>query len=94
MRWFDETTGKPCLDEYVQEMDAFQAAMQDGRVDQHELDAQEDRLVAVMRAIEPQLDDRTHALVTELICELSCYSLLETIRALQQAQAAANDGEL
>lgn len=86
--WFDAETGKPILDQYVQQMPAFQAAMADGRVDQHELDAQEARLVAVMQRVEPHLDHATHELVTGLILELSCYSLLETIRALQQAREA------
>ena len=83
-RWFDET-GKPVFDEYVQEMDAFVAAMEDGRVDEHEVEGQEVALVEVMRRVEPLLDDETHAAVTDLLCELSCYGLLQTIRAIQQA---------
>jgi hypothetical protein len=92
--WFDPASGELLIDTYVQQMPAFIAAMEDGVVDESELEAQETQLITLMREVEPQLDDATQATVTKLLTELACLGLMQTISAIQQvremtAQAAA-----
>jgi hypothetical protein len=84
--WFDEQTQAPLIAEQAQRLESFLAAMADGRIDQSELQAQEERLVALMRNIEPQLDASLHGQVTQLLCELTAYDLMQSLHALQQAR--------
>lgn len=81
--WFDDNTKLPLLDQKVQELQTFTQALADGKVDADELAAQQQRLVAAMRAVEGQLDDALHAKVTTLLLELSAYDIMHTLHALQ-----------
>lgn len=81
--WLDDETNNPILDQKVQELETFSAALADGKVDQQELAGQEARLVAVMKKVEPLLDDAQHAAVTELLVELSAYDIMRTLHELQ-----------
>jgi hypothetical protein len=81
--WFDPKTNLPILDQRVHELEAFTQAMADGRVDRHELDAQQERLVAAMKAVEPALDDKLHQKVTTLLLELTAYDIMRTLHELQ-----------
>jgi hypothetical protein len=60
--------------------------MADGIVDKAELKAQEARLVALMKEIEPGLDDALHEKITHLLCELTAYDLMQMMHALQVAR--------
>ena len=77
--WLDEKTDTPLIDEYVQKLGSFLEAMADGRIDASELKTQEDRLVALMKTIEPELSDELHEQVTHLLCELSAYNIMHTV---------------
>ena len=50
--------------EQAQRLESFLAAMADGVIDESELQAQEARLVKLMKEVEPLLDDELHAKVT------------------------------
>ncbi|MGE3777216.1 MAG: hypothetical protein AB7F89_08535, partial [Pirellulaceae bacterium] len=76
--WLDDTTQLPMIDEYVQQLGTFVDAMADGRVDDSELRAQEERLVAMMKEVETELNDLQHAKVTRLLCELTAYNIMQT----------------
>ena len=67
------------IDQYVQRLGSFLEAMADGRIDASELKTQEDRVVALMKTIEPELSDELHEQVTHLLCELSAYNIMHTI---------------
>jgi hypothetical protein len=84
--WFDEATNTPLIEQSARQLDSFVATMTDGRVDAEELHAQEVRLVALMKEIEPQLDDVLHEKVTRLLCELTAYNLFQMARAIQEAR--------
>ena len=86
--WLDEQTQSPLIDDYVQQLGSFIDAMADGQVDEAEVQAQEERVVAPMKEIEPQLDDKTHAGVTKLLCEPSAYNLMQTLQAMHTALPA------
>jgi len=84
--WFDAKTEVPNLEEKVAELDAFASAMADGKIEGSELAAQEKRLVAAMKAVEKELDDKLHAKVTKLLVELSAYDIMRTVHELARAR--------
>ena len=84
--WFDERTHAPLIASYTQRLDSFLSTMADGVVDQKELAAQEARLVKLMQEVEPQLPPPLHAKVTELLCELTAYDLMQSMHAMQDAR--------
>jgi hypothetical protein len=86
--WLDATTQEPMIDQYAQQLGSFVDAMADGRVDESEVQKQEDRLVALMKEVEPKLDDATHEKVTQLLCELSAYNLMQFLHSIHQARPA------
>ena len=53
--------------------------MADGRIEPSELKSQEARVVALMKSVEPELDDELHEQVTHLLCELSAYNIMHTL---------------
>jgi hypothetical protein len=80
--WLDEKTEAPLIDQYVQRLGSFLDAMADGRIDANELKTQEERVVALMKTVEPELSDELHERVTHLLCELSAYNIMHTIHQL------------
>ena len=84
--WFDEKSHHLLLEQHARQLDSFLKAMADGKVDASELHAQEERLVALMKEIEPQLDDALHEKVTRLLCELTAYDLMRMIHTMQEAR--------
>ena len=91
--WFDEKAEHPMIQEKVQKLDSFTAALADGVVSQDELDAQERRLTAAMRKVEPELSDDQHSKVTTLLIELSAYNIMRLLHELQVQHARATFGK-
>lgn len=81
--WLDDKAETTLIDDYARKMTTFLDVMADGQVDTGELAAQEGRLVALMKEVEPQLNDELHAKVTRLLCELSAYNMMEVLHGLQ-----------
>lgn len=81
--WLDPQSNTPLIDQYARRLKSFMAAIADGEVDDAELDAQEKRLVDLMKEIEPQLEPALHARVTELLCELTAYDIMQMLNAMQ-----------
>ena len=90
--WLDEKTDAPLIDEYVQKLGSFLEAMADGKIDASELKTQEDRVVALMKTIEPELSDELHEQVTHLLCELSAYNIMHTIHQLVNRDPRRSSG--
>jgi hypothetical protein len=84
--WLDEKTETPVIDQYVQRLGSFMDAMADGRIDASELKTQEARVAALMKTVEPMLDDNVHEQVTHLLCELSAYNIMHTLHKLMENQ--------
>jgi hypothetical protein len=63
-------------------------AMADGRIDDGELRAQEQRLVAAMKEVESELSPAQHAKVTRLLCELTAFNIMQTLNSLQSSRPA------
>jgi hypothetical protein len=87
--WFDEKSHKPLIESYARRLNSFLDIMADGKVDVSELKAQEERLVTLMKEIEPQLADALHERVTQLLCELTAYDLMQMAHAMQDARPKA-----
>ena len=81
--WFDETTAMPVIEEQVEKLASFAGAMADGVIERKELDAQQQTLMATMRAVEGTLNDAQHEAVTRLLVELSAYNVMRTLHELQ-----------
>ena len=77
--WFDDKTEAPLLAEYARKLDSFCDAVADGKVTTGELDEQEKRLVTLMKEIEPLLSPEAHEKVTQLLCEVTAYDLMQTM---------------
>jgi hypothetical protein len=83
--WLDDKAN-PLIDSYVQKLGTFVDAMADGRIDDRELSAQEQRLVTSLKEVEPTLSDAQHAQVTKLLCELTAYNVMQTLNSLQSSR--------
>jgi hypothetical protein len=86
LSWFDEKTHASLIEKYARQLDSFMDTMADGIVESSEVEAQEKRLVTLMQEIEPKLDDALHAKITELLCEMTAYDLMQMVAAMQGAR--------
>jgi hypothetical protein len=86
LRWLDDKTETPLIDGYARQLQSFINAMADGQVDTAEIEAQEKRLIKLMKKVEPRLDDELHADVTELLCELTAYDLMQMLYEMHQSR--------
>lgn len=84
--WFDAANQKPLISEYAQRLQPFLDSMADGRIDDGELEAQEKRLTAAMRQVEPRLGGDLHDMVTRLLCEMAAYDLMQALHTMQSAR--------
>ena len=85
--WFDERAEHPVIQEQLAKLDSFTSAMADGVVDKKELDSQEQRLVAAMKRLEPELSDEQHTKVTTVLVELTGYNVMRLLHELQAERA-------
>jgi hypothetical protein len=84
--WFDETSATPLISEQAQRMESFLSAMADGKIDANEVKAQEERLIAQMKLVEPLLNDDQHAKVTKLLVEMAAYDLMQVLHSIHEAR--------
>jgi hypothetical protein len=86
--WFDDDANMPLISAKAQQLESFITAMADGQISDAELKSQEDRVTKLLKEIEPQLDPRLHERVTELLCELTAYDMMQMLHTMQQARPA------
>jgi hypothetical protein len=91
--WFDDKAGHPVFQEQVEKLDSFTSALADGRVSKQELEGQEERLVAAMRALEPALSDAQHAQATTVFVELTAYNIMRLLHELQAERMRLSFGK-
>lgn len=84
--WFDKASHEPLIENYARHLDSFIRTMADGVVDEGEIRSQEKRLISLMKEVEPLLDDDLHAKVTQLLCELTAYDIMQMIHSFQEAR--------
>jgi hypothetical protein len=83
--WLDEEGGV-ALEESARKLETFLEAMADGFISDDEVAAQESRVVELMKAIEPKLDDGLHGEVTRLLVELTAYDIMKLLSTMQAAR--------
>lgn len=84
--WFDDSSDAPMLAEYARKLDSFLDAVADGRIESKELDAQEKRVVDLMKQVDPLLSPEAHELVTQLLCEVTAYDLMNAMHMAGKAR--------
>lgn len=77
--WFDDSSDSELLTEYARKLDSFLDVVADGKVDAKELEAQEKRVVNLMKEVEPLLSPEAHEKVTHLLCEVTAYDLMNAM---------------
>ncbi len=85
-KWLDDKTGAPTIEKYARQLTTFIDALADGEVQDSEVKEQEARLTKLMKEVEPRLDDALHAKVTQLLCELTAYDLMQVLNSVQRAR--------
>jgi hypothetical protein len=86
LRWLDDKSGTLLIDRYARQLGSFLEAMADGEVDESEVKGQEARIVKIMKEVEPLLDDALHAKVTQLLCELTAYDIMQILHSMHKAK--------
>ena len=84
--WFDDAAQHPLIHEQIEKLESFTSALADGQVSKQELSGQERRLVAALKALEPELSDELHAKVTTVLVELSAYNVMRLLHELRAEQ--------
>jgi hypothetical protein len=84
--WFDETSNASLIADQAQKLESFIQTMADGQVTDDEVKAQESRVVKLMKEIEPKLEGQLHERVTQLLCELTAYDLMQALNMMQSAR--------
>ena len=87
--WLDEKGETTLIDEYAQQSSEFIQAMADGKIDKDEVDQQEAKLVALMKKVEPNLTDEQHDEITQLLCEMSAFNVMQMLNAIHQSRPSA-----
>jgi hypothetical protein len=86
INWLDDKTQVPLIDQHARKLASFLDVLADGQVDEKEIKAQEKRVVGLMKEVEPQLNDKLHAKVTELLCELVAQNMMQVFYEMEQAR--------
>ena len=84
--WIDDASQQPLIEKQARELESFTQTFLDGHVSDAELKAQEDRVTALMREIEPKLDDALHAKVTQLLLEMVALDAMQVLHTVQSAR--------
>jgi hypothetical protein len=84
--WVDEETDLPLITERARQINSFLDAIADGQVTDAEVKAQEARVIKLLKEIEPQLEPEMHEQVTELLCELSAYDMMQVLNIMQHSR--------
>ena len=85
--WFDDAAQHPAIHERMEKLESFTSALADGEVSKQELSGQEARLMAALKALEPDLSDVLHAKVTTVLVELSAYNVMRLLHELHAERA-------
>lgn len=91
--WFDEKAEHEAIQERASKLESFTSALADGVVSKQELSGQEQRLMAAMKTLEPELSDDLHTKVTTVLVELTAYNVMRLLHELQSERARLSFGK-
>jgi hypothetical protein len=81
--WFDETAGQLQLVTYFQRLGSWQQAVADGEVTADELKAQADRVITLLKTVQPLLTEEQKAQVTRIFYEMAVLQAMQTLALVQ-----------
>jgi len=84
--WFDVKSNELKFATYVDKMDSWQKALADGMVQPEELQAQMERVTAMLRALEPKLSDEVHEELTNVLYELAVFYGMQRMAELAELE--------
>ena len=85
--WFDDKAEHPIIQEQLGKLESFTSALDDGVVSKQELNAQEQRLVAALKALDAGLSDEQHEKATTVLLELTAYNVMRLLHELETQRA-------
>jgi hypothetical protein len=88
--WFDPAGDGAPFDGSVARLESWQAAMADGVIEPHELEDQKERVLGLLREIEPELDDALHEKVTRVLEELTVLQAMHATLLVDEFGGAAS----
>lgn len=91
--WFDDKAEHEGIQERATKLESFTSALADGVVSKQELSGQEQRLMAAMKTLEPELSDDLHTKVTTVLVELTAYNVMRLLHELQSERARLSFGK-
>lgn len=81
--WFDRD-GRAPFGNSVARLQSWQAAVEDGIIEPHEVAAQTERVVALLRDLEPMLDDAQHEQVTRVLEEWAVLQAMQSTLLVEE----------
>jgi hypothetical protein len=90
--WFDDKAEHEAIQERASKLESFTTSLADGVVSKQELAGQEQRLLAAMKKLEPELSDDLHAKATDVLVELTAYNVMRLLHELQSERARMSFG--
>ncbi|MDF2693796.1 MAG: hypothetical protein K0S65_2179 [Labilithrix sp.] len=95
--WFEREQGSRPEDDAptspfsgsIERLESWQRAIEDGIIEPHEVAEQKDRLVALLRELEPMLDDAQHEKVTRVLEE---WAVLQAMHGTLLVEEFSNGG--
>lgn len=75
--WFDPEQGPLHLAEYFQRMGSWQQAIADGKITPEEIRDQSHRVIALLKEVEPLVNETEHQLVTETLYEMAVLQAMQ-----------------
>ncbi len=82
--WFTNDNENHLFQESVERMESWQRAIADGVITQEELQEHLECTSALLRRLEPQLNDELHALVTEILLEMAVLNAMQSTLLWQE----------
>jgi hypothetical protein len=75
--WFDQEKGPLYLSEYFQRMDSWQQAIADNRITPEEIRDQASRVIALLKEVEPLVNETEHQVITETLYEMAVLQAMQ-----------------
>lgn len=76
----------------VERLESWQRAIEDGVIEPHEVADQKERLVGLLRELEPMLDDAQHEKVTRVLEEWAVLQAMHGTLLVEEFGGGANAG--
>ncbi len=88
--WFSDDPGQLELLTYLQRMHSWQKAVADGEISVAEVQAQAQRVIQLLKTVQPLLNTQQHAQLTRILYEMAVLQALQTL-ALTGSKTGGQD---